>query len=108
MATSYDNIGSLYFSQGDFERAFEWQKKALDISVELGASGDLIYRHFNVGTDLLKLGRRVEATEYIRRAFELCDQLDLPHLAGQLMGDLRSMDADIAEVQGWMGDTTAD
>ena len=108
LAASYNNIGSLYFSQGDFERAFEWQKKALDIGVELGASGDLIFSYFNVGTDLLKLGRRLEATEYIRRAFELCDQLGLPHLAGQLVGALRSTDADIAEVQGWMGDTTAD
>jgi tetratricopeptide (TPR) repeat protein len=60
----YSYMGHLYVSRGDYRRAAEWYRKAVDASP--GEAGNLIY----LGSVLMKAGRNSEAERCLRKAIK--------------------------------------
>ena len=70
VATSYNNIGSVYSSQGDYPKALEMHQKALDIRLEvLGANHpDVATSYNNLGSVYHSQGNYPKALEMYQKA----------------------------------------
>jgi tetratricopeptide (TPR) repeat protein len=66
----YNEIGTLYAMQGNLEEAAKALQKAIDYNNSLEYKGKVGSIHFNIGTILLQLSRKEEASEQFHMAVD--------------------------------------
>ena len=73
VATSYNNIGSVYDSLGEYVKALEYYEKSLDISLEIyGEShSDVAISYNNIGGVYNSLGEYVKALECHEKSLDI-------------------------------------
>ena len=71
-ATTYNNIGGVYDSQGDYSKALEYYSKALDIQEKVLGSEhhDVARSNNNIGSVYLNQGNYAKALEYFSKALD--------------------------------------
>jgi tetratricopeptide (TPR) repeat protein len=80
---SYNNLGSIYNDEGDYDQALFYHQKALEKSMELGETGDLDQTNIaavyaNKGADLARKGKYAEAVVTYKEAIRRFDELHKP------------------------------
>ena len=72
-ATSYNNIGLVYWKQGDYPKALEYYGKALAIDEKvLGKDHpDTAYDYHNIGSMYYQQGKYREALKYLEKALKI-------------------------------------
>ena len=69
MAASYNNIGNVYHSPGEYEEAKEYYQKDLDITVRLvGDHPDVAVSKVNIGLVFEAMGKKSEAKRMFSEA----------------------------------------
>ena len=73
VATSYNNIGAIYYSQGNYDQALEYYNKALEIylSVFGDRNPDVATIYNNIGAVYDSQGNYSKALEYYNKALEI-------------------------------------
>ena len=73
VATSYNNIGSVYYQKGDYDKALEYLNKALTIQkAKLGEEHtDVATSYNNIGSLYSKKGNYDKALEYLNKALTI-------------------------------------
>ena len=76
-ATSYNNIGGVYYSQGDYTKALEYYFKALDIKEKvLGKEHPSTATSYNnIGLTYDNLGNYIKALEYHFKALDIREKV---------------------------------
>ena len=90
-AATYDNIGQVYYSQGDYTKALEYYFKALDIKEKvLGKEHPSTATSYNnIGGGYYSQGDYTKALEYLQKAFDIRKQKlgsDHPYTKGTKEG----------------------
>ncbi|KAL9967932.1 hypothetical protein ACROYT_G026244 [Oculina patagonica] len=70
-AVDYGNLGSVFYSIGEFTKAQEYIEKALAIRVQIGDRNGQAADYGNLGTVFLSLGEYAKAQEYIEKALAI-------------------------------------
>ncbi|MFM7791819.1 MAG: tetratricopeptide repeat protein, partial [Microcystis panniformis] len=76
-ATSYGNLGNVYDSLGEYQKAIEFYQQSLAITREIGDRGGEAVSWFNLGLTYDKLKRISEAKEAYLQSRELFQALGL-------------------------------
>ncbi|MBE8994509.1 tetratricopeptide repeat protein, partial [Microcystis aeruginosa] len=74
---SYNNLGNVYYSLGEYQKAIEFYQQSLAITREIGNRGVEAKSWFNLGFTYYKLDRISEAKEAYLQARELYQALGL-------------------------------
>ena len=76
-ATTYNNIGLVYYSLGDYEKALEWYEKALAIQEKvLGADHPVTAATYNnIGLVYYSLGEHEKALEWYEKALAIREKV---------------------------------
>ncbi|MCZ8243779.1 MAG: tetratricopeptide repeat protein, partial [Microcystis sp. LE19-131.1A] len=74
---SYNNLGAVYDSLGEYQKAIEFYQQSLAITREIGDRGGEASSWFNLGLTYYKLDRISEAKEAYLQARELYQALGL-------------------------------
>ncbi|MEJ1237504.1 tetratricopeptide repeat protein [Chryseolinea sp. T2] len=79
---SYNNVGNIFFSQGNFQRAVEFYEKALQIARDKNDRVGILKTAINLGVTYAKARQPAAAKVYLDEALVLCNDLqayaDLP------------------------------
>lgn len=79
---SYNNVGNLYFGQGNFQRAVEFYEKALQIARDNNDRASILKTAINLGVTYAKARQPQPAKVYLDEALVLCNDMqayaDLP------------------------------
>ena len=89
-AAQYGNLGLIYGTRGDLERAEEMHRKALEIDEKLGLLEGMAGDYANLGTVFKNRGDVEQARELWVKARELYERIGMPHR--------------VEKVQGWLDD----
>ena len=81
---SYGNIGIVYLSLGQYEKAMEYHKKDLSICQQTGDLAGEGKSYGNIGNVYFSLGQYEKAMEYHKKYLSICQQ------TGNLTGEGRS------------------
>ncbi|MCA2817439.1 MAG: tetratricopeptide repeat protein, partial [Microcystis sp. M085S1] len=76
-AASYNNLGTVYRSLGEYQKAIEFYQQSLAIKREIGDRGGEAKSWFNLGLTYYKLARISEAKEAFLQSRELFQALGL-------------------------------
>lgn len=73
VATSYNNIGNVYCSQGEYVQALEFHNKALEIRLSIFGDShpDVAMSYNNIGSVYSIQGNDAQALEYFKKALEI-------------------------------------
>ena len=74
-AVDYRILGTLHQSVGDYNKAQEYYKKALAITMEIGDRGGEAVNHGNLGTMFQSLGNYKKAQEHYMKALSIRTQI---------------------------------
>ena len=79
---AYINVGNLFFSQGNFQRAVEFYEKALKIERDQNDRSGILKTAINLGVTYAKARQPAPAKLYLDEALALCNEMqaygDLP------------------------------
>jgi tetratricopeptide (TPR) repeat protein len=81
VAASYTNIGNVYDSQGQYERALEYYQKGLEINIKVSGQDhpDVAASIKNIGIVYHNKGDRAAATEMYTKAYHIFLKVLGPH-----------------------------
>ena len=101
VATTYNNIAILYYTQGDYEKALEYNNKALPIRQSvLGENHPDVASSYNsIGLVYQKQENYKKALEYFQKALKIRQQV-----FGADHPSTQKVQAKIDEVQGLLGE----
>jgi len=88
MAINYGNLGLIYQTKGELDKAKEMHNKALEINKRLGRLEGVANQYGNLGAVYKKRGDIEKAREYWEKAVELFKKI--------------GMEPEIEKVQGWI------
>ena len=73
VARSYNNIGYVYYSLGEYAKALEYLEKSLDISLEIYGDShpDVATSYNNIGSAYNRLGKYAKALEYYEKSLTI-------------------------------------
>lgn len=81
-ADPYNNVGNIYFGQGNYQRAVEFYERALRISRDKNDRASILKAAINLGVTYVKARQPRPAKLYLDEALALCNDLqaygDLP------------------------------
>ncbi len=77
LATSYNNIGGVYDSQGQYQEALSYYEKSREIQERLGLEVDLATSYNNIGGIYRSQGQYQEALSYYEKSREIQERLRL-------------------------------
>ncbi|MEM1336269.1 MAG: tetratricopeptide repeat protein [Bacteroidota bacterium] len=75
IAHAYNNIGSIYFEQHEFQRAAEFYTKSLALEKEFGDTNGIALKYNNLGSVYKELGDLDRAEEYFNKALTMRKEL---------------------------------
>ncbi len=75
MASQYGNLGNIYRTRGELDKAEEYYRKALDINKDLGSKEGMAGQYGNLGNIYYIRGELDKACEYAQRARDLFDEV---------------------------------
>ncbi|MDJ0537813.1 MAG: tetratricopeptide repeat protein, partial [Microcystis sp. M53603_WE2] len=91
-AKSYNNLGNVYYSLGEYQKASEFHQQSLAIFREIGDRGGEANAWFNLGVTYYKLKRISEAKEAILQARELYQALGLAGYVQKCDDEIRQLE----------------
>ena len=68
LATTYNNIGSIYDSKGDYDKALEWFMKSLKIAEQIGDQAELATNYNNIAGIYFSRGDYKMVQDYVEKA----------------------------------------
>ena len=68
IATTYSNIANNYTNLGEYDKAKEYHKKAIDLVNSKGLENELPWKYFNLGATYLDTKEYSEALEYLSKS----------------------------------------
>ena len=71
----YGNLGTTYYSLGDFSKAVEYYNKSLKVGIEIGDKAGESKCYTNLGNAYLNLGDFRKAVEYHKKALEIAREI---------------------------------
>ncbi|MCC6181520.1 MAG: tetratricopeptide repeat protein, partial [Bacteroidia bacterium] len=77
IASSYNNIGIVYYYQDDFASAMEYHLKSLKIREELGLKSNMAGSYANIGMVYYEQGDYARAMEYYLKALKIYEELGM-------------------------------
>ena len=75
LANSYNNIGLIYYDQGNLEKALEYHEKSLDISEEIGDKKGMSFSYNNIGIIYKNQGNLEKALEYNEKSLDISKEI---------------------------------
>jgi tetratricopeptide (TPR) repeat protein len=84
MASDYGNLGNVYRTRGDLDRAEEMYKKSLEISEPGGLLELSANQYANLGSVYEQRGDVARAREYWARAVGLYERIGMPHMVAKV------------------------
>ena len=81
---AYNNIGSIYYNKGDWDRALEYYLKSEKIIIEVGYRAGLGPTYFNIGTGYQQKGEHEKGAEYIIVASFIAMAMGMRHELSQM------------------------
>ncbi|MCI5158502.1 MAG: tetratricopeptide repeat protein, partial [Candidatus Electrothrix sp. AUS1_2] len=78
--TTLNNIGSIYYAQGNYAKAIEYREQTLAILREQGDRGLEAQCCWNLGLTYEDMGDLAEAEEHIMQAVQIAEQMNHPSL----------------------------
>jgi signal transduction histidine kinase len=74
LISCYTNIGSVFFDQGQHEKALQYDQQAYDIAVKIKNDVEIAYAACEVAAVLQKLGKAAEAKKYVQQAVTIANK----------------------------------
>ena len=74
--TAYDNLGAIYITRGELERAEKYYRKGLEIDEALGRKKGMAIAYSNLGAIYITRGELDQAEEYCRKGLEIDEAID--------------------------------
>ncbi|MHC4353030.1 MAG: tetratricopeptide repeat protein, partial [Planctomycetota bacterium] len=92
--SDYCNVGILYQTRGDLERAEEMYQKSLAINEALGSKEGMAIQYGNLGTLYQTRGDLERAEEMYQKSLLLFEELGSPNISkiSELLNDLPEKD----------------
>jgi tetratricopeptide (TPR) repeat protein len=78
MASNYGNLGLVYQTRGNLDKAIEFQQKALKLNEDLGRKKGMAINYGNLGNIYKLQGNNAKAKRYYLMSIELFKQLGNP------------------------------
>ena len=75
LATNYNNIGAIYQSKGDYDKALEYYQKSLKIKGQIGDQAGLAAIYNNIGLIYDSKGDYDKALEYYQKSLKITEQI---------------------------------
>ena len=75
LGSSYNNIGIIYYDQGNLEKAMEYNLKSLTIVEEIGDKIVMSASYNNIGIIYKKKGNLEKAVEYYAKSFKIDEEI---------------------------------
>ena len=88
LAIAYGNLGLIYKTRGELDKALEFYLKALKLNEELGSKEGMANQYANLGTLAETKGDMKTACGHWKKARDLYQQVGIPHM--------------VAKVQAWL------
>ncbi len=76
MSKTLNNIGQIYWVQGDNLKAIDYYNQSLKIDEELGNEKDKVNAYFNLGTIYMEQGEYAEALNYFNQCLKIYKETD--------------------------------
>ena len=86
MAINYGNLGMIYDTRGELDRAEEMYQKALAINEKLGRQEGIAIQYANLGLVADARGELDRAREQWTKARDLYAKIGMPHEVKQVQG----------------------
>src|SRR5690606_39862732 len=74
----YQNIGTVYEINNSFDKALDYEKKALDIVLKNDQQTAIPRIYSNIGSIYLSMKDYPKAFDYLKSSLELCYSLNIP------------------------------
>ena len=94
MANQYGNLGLIYRTKGDLDKAEEMHKKALEIDEKIGRLEGQAIRYANLGIVYMQRGDIEKAKEHWEKALELYKKIGMPRDVEKVEGLIEGIDTD--------------
>ncbi len=94
MARQHGNLGVIYQTKGDLDKAEEMHKKALEINEKIGHLEGVAGNSANLGLIYEQRGDIGKARECWEKAFELFKRIGMPHMVEKVEGLIERIDTD--------------
>jgi len=75
LAINYSNLGIVYQTRGDRDKAIEFYQKALKLSEDLGSKEGMAINYSNLGNIYLTRGTWIRPLSFIQNALKLHEEL---------------------------------
>ena len=99
LATNYNNIGAIYQSKGDYDKALEYYQKSLKITEQIGDQAGLATTYNNIGLICKSKGDYDKALNYAQRAFSIFEQIGAKDKAKQVKENIEAIKAQRQKVE---------
>jgi len=86
MAKEYGNLGVIYRTRGELDKAEEMHKKSLEINDRTGCYGEMAIQYSNLGAIYEKRGDLGKVREYWEKARDLFKKMGLANEAKEVEG----------------------
>jgi tetratricopeptide (TPR) repeat protein len=90
-AAEYSSLGNAYYNRGDYPRALQLFRLALETNVAVDYEAGMVGSYNSIGKVYLAAGDRVTAQQYFSRASELAYELKDPLLIASSLNNLAEM-----------------
>ncbi|MBM3435819.1 MAG: PAS domain S-box protein, partial [Bacteroidetes bacterium] len=77
MADAFNNLGESFFNQGEFDKAFEYLNRSLELEKKLGNKYGMAESYHTLGLSYFELSELNKAIEYNLKSFAIADSLSL-------------------------------
>ena len=88
---SLNNIGGIYYNQGDIPKSLEYFGKSLQLEEEIGDKLGIAYSLNNIGSIYLAQHQRTTARNYFEKAYQLSKELGYPELIEKTASGLKNV-----------------
>ena len=94
MASTYGNLGLIYLTRGELDRAEEMHKKSLAIEEKLGRLEGMASDYGNLGSVALLRGDLAGAQKLWTKARDLFAKVGMPDMVNEMQGWLDELPKD--------------